>query len=702
MKTQVVGLVCSGMLVGCAVPHGSGAPVSAPDASRDIESLREDVRAMITESRDRVYPALVNISVVTVQYWDGRAVKGRSTGSGTIISPDGYVVTNQHVTDGGEEFICTLADKQELPARLVGEDPLTDLAVLRLDLSEYDDSDGPLYVATFGDSSELTVGDYVMAMGSPFSLSRSVTLGIVSNTERIFAGGVGSADIPSMELESGQRTGLFTNWIQHDALIQPGNSGGPLVNLDGQIVGVNELGGSAMGFAIPSNLARQVTDLLIEHGEVPRSWIGVSVRTLENTGLDRGVLIGSVVEDSPADEAGLEPGDVITRIRGEDVTVRFLEQIPVFMKRIADLEIGSSLDLLVERDGRQRTLTLTTDRMLQDLGSQRAMRAWGITVRDITPRMARERRLENDRGVLVTSVRSGSPSEQAQPALSWGDVVLAIDGTPVETLDDALEIYTRIGEMEEKPERVMIQFDRGGKNNVTLIKPQPDKPNDPARELPKAWVGISTQPITKRLASALTSDSTEGYRITRVYPGTLAHESELRVGDIVLAVDGRAVTPRSQEDGGQLARALRRMRIGSTTTLTVLRDGRQMGVEVELEESPLPQSEARRERTDSFGLVVRELTFYDRDDNRWDQSLEGVLVEGTETGGVAESGGLRGGEVIRRIGETAIDSIDTYRTTMETIEREKPARLPMIVLHGSQTRYLVIETEWASDARGDE
>ncbi|MHC4976565.1 MAG: PDZ domain-containing protein [Planctomycetota bacterium] len=686
--------MCSTILTGCATTSTIAEQEPEAPASHDIGTLREDVRAMITTSRDHVYPALVNISVVTVQYWDGRAVKGRSTGSGTIISPEGYVVTNQHVTDGGDEFICTLADKQELPATLVGEDPLTDLAVLKLDLSEYTSPNGELPVAAFGDSDALTVGDYVMAMGSPFSLSRSVTLGIVSNTERIFAGGVGNADIPAMELQSGQRTGLFTNWIQHDALIQPGNSGGPLVNLDGQIVGVNELGGNAMGFAIPSNLAREVADLLIEHGEVPRSWIGISVRTLENTGLDRGVLIGSVVEGAPADISGLEPGDVITHMQGQEVTVRFLEQIPLFLKRIADLEIGATLRLGVERDGASRQVTLETRRMLQDLGDERALRAWGLTVRDITPRMARDLRLDSESGVLVTSVRSGSPSEQAQPSLAWGDVILRIDSRAIETLDDALRAYESIAGLEEKPERLMIEFDRQGKNNVTLIKPESDKPNDPPRELPKAWVGISTQPITSRLASALTSDSSEGYRITRVYPGTLASQSDLRVGDLVLAIDGNAVRPRSQEDAGLLARAIRRLDIGSSTTLTVLRDGRQLGVDVELEASPLPQSEARRERTDAFGLSVRELTFYDRDDNRWDQSLEGVIVEGTETGGVAESGGLWGGQVILRIDNTRIDSIETYRQTMSTLEIEKPERVSMIVLHGSQTRYLVVETEW--------
>ncbi len=234
-----------------------GAPLASeatPTGNLDSAALRDGLRQIIAEARDRVFPALVSIRVVTVAHRGGREFKGTSTGSGTIFSPEGYVLTNQHVTAHGRSFMCTLADKREVPARLVGEDPLTDLAVLALDLESLGDEPVPL--AVFGDSDDLQIGDYVMAMGSPFALSRSVSLGIVANTERVFAGGFGSDEVDAMELESGQRTGLFTRWIQHDALINPGNSGGPLVDLNGRVIGVNELGSSAMGFAIPSNLAQ--------------------------------------------------------------------------------------------------------------------------------------------------------------------------------------------------------------------------------------------------------------------------------------------------------------------------------------------------------------------------------------------------------------------------------------------------------------
>ncbi|NJL27857.1 MAG: trypsin-like serine protease, partial [Thermoanaerobaculia bacterium] len=298
-------------------------PAQEPPAGEETptEALRHELRKVIGEARDRVFPSLVSIRVVVVQYYGGKELKGSSLGSGTIITPEGHVLTNQHVTKNGKKFLCTLSDKRELPARLVGEDPLTDLAVLQLELPALGPDDPGLPVASFGDSDRLEIGDYVMAMGSPFSLSRSVSLGIVSNTERVFAGGFGSDDVEDMELEQGQRTGLFTRWIQHDALIQPGNSGGPLVDLEGRIVGINELGASAMGFAIPSNLARRVSAALIAYGEVVRSWIGASFKPIQRTGLAEGVLISSVVVGSPAARAGIEAGDVLLAIAGESSTV---------------------------------------------------------------------------------------------------------------------------------------------------------------------------------------------------------------------------------------------------------------------------------------------------------------------------------------------------------------------------------------------
>ena len=661
------------------------------------ESLRSELRSMIGAARDQVFPALVNISVVTVDYWSGQEHKGRSTGSGTIISPDGYVVTNQHVTDGGMKFTCTLSDKQEISAELIGEDPLTDLAVLKLNLEDLESPDQPLHVARFGDSDTLQIGDYVMAMGSPFALSRSVSLGIVMNTDRVFKS-AGSAD--DMELSAGQRTGLFTNWIQHDAAINPGNSGGPLVNLSGEVIGVNELGGSSMGFAIPANLAKTVVADLIEHGRVPRSWYGISLRPIAKTGLTRGVLVDSVVTDGPADEAGLQAGDAIVAIDGEPLTIRFPEEVPPLMKRLASVAAGKILVVSVERDEAEIELRVKTIPLEEDLGDEMAFRAWGLTAQAITSKMARDLRLDSTDGVLVTSLRGGGPAQLAEPPIEYGSIIHAVDHTPIADIDAFTEVYRSIMKADPIPEYVLIDFEHGGKSHITLIEPKPDEEDDPPREMRKAWVGIATQPVLDKLADRIGLEGQRGYRISRVYPLTKAADTDLRVGDIVLAIDGDAVKPRGMQDAGLLARKIRRMRIGDTVALTVLRDKNTLEIPVELEPTRITPSEARTDKNRDFQMTVRELTFFDRDENRWDADVKGVLVTNVEQGGWAGLGGLWPGDLIQKIGDEEIKGLKRYREVMKEVTKAEPERVVIVVLRGVRTHYLYLEPEWEPKAAG--
>jgi len=350
----VYGLVpwagAQGEAAGKARPTTQARSEPWPTDEEKADQLRRDLREMISLARDRVFPSLVNIRVITVRYWGGKEQKGKSTGSGTIISPEGHVLTNYHVVENGRKFTCTLANKKEVPAKLVGEDPLTDLAVLKLELAEMPDPPVELSAAKFGDSDELEIGDTVMAMGSPWALSRSVTLGIVSNTERVLS--ASDDDLEEMHMDRDQRTGLFNRWIQHDASINPGNSGGPLINLKGELVGVNARGtfiGGDMGFAIPSNVAQAVAASLIEHGEVPRSWLGISLKPIKKSGYEKGVLVNSVVEGGPADRAGVRAGDVIVAIDGQPLTVWFPEEVPPLLKRLADYPIGATVKLTCQR-----------------------------------------------------------------------------------------------------------------------------------------------------------------------------------------------------------------------------------------------------------------------------------------------------------------------------------------------------------------
>ncbi|MBK9120150.1 MAG: PDZ domain-containing protein [Phycisphaerales bacterium] len=697
IRLRIVGALLCSMAGGLALGlPGCGTGRSdrslAPETERRADALRDEARVMFAEARERVFPALVHIHVVTVNYWGGKEEKGASVGSGTLISRDGHIVTNQHVTSNGRRFRVTLTDRRELDARLIGEDPLTDLAVLQVDPAEFG-PDAP--VADFGDSDVLEVGDYVMAMGSPFSLSRSVTLGIVSNTERVFGGEFGGDEVEELEFESGQRTGLFTNWIQHDAAINPGNSGGPLVNLRGEVIGVNALGGSNMGFAIPSNLAQRVVADLIAHGAVPRSEIGVSFKALQRAGRERGVLLNSVVAGGPADRAGLQAGDILVAVEGEELAVRFLEQVPPLMKRIAQVPVGTELRVRYEREGEAHETTIVTQPMQRDRGDEAAFRAWGLTAMEITPKMARDRRLDGTAGVLVSSIRSGGPAATAEPPLPWsGAVIRALDGQPVQDLEQFTTRYREIMQQEPLPEFVLVEFDHQGRNHVTLLKPKPEDDPDLPREVPKAWIGIATQPLLRDLAAQLGHPEQTGFRITRVYPGTVAAGSELQVGDVIVGLNGTPFRLRGLEDGALLSRELRRMEIGDAATLQVLRDRSVLDVSVKLEPTRLPREEARRDRNRDFELTVREVTFFDRDENRWTEEIEGVIVEQVEAAGWAGLAGIQTGDLILRIDGKPVRGLPTYRKIMAEVTANEPVRVVFVVLRGVRTHFHFVEPEW--------
>jgi len=670
---------------------------SAKDPVAGADNLREEMRALVSQARDKVFPALVNISVITVNYYGGKETKGGSVGSGTIISPDGFILTNQHVTDSGRKYRVTLADRTELAATMIGEDPLTDLAILKIDPGQYK---GTLPYASFGESDKLMVGDYVMAMGSPLALSRSVTLGIVSNTERVFTSGMGGDEVEEMEFDAG-RTGLFTSWIQHDALINHGNSGGPLVNLKGEVIGVNALGGNNMGFAIPAVLAREVARQLIDKGEVVRSQVGIALKPIKRSEFKEGVFINSVVKDSPADKAGLKAGDLITALDGKPVTVKFAEEVPAFVRMIAAKDVGTTMSVEYSRGGEKATTSLTTEKLLKERGDQTALRTWGISLTQITEKMAKDRRLSSTKGAFITGLRQGGPASQSEPALQGGDIIRTIEGKPVEDLKGAIELYKSVMSRDPIPEFVLIEFDRRGKNQVTLIKPRPDKTEDPPREVPKSWIGIATQPVLRDLAKQLGHEGTLGFRITRVYPNTVAYTSGLQIGDVITAINGDKMAPRSIQESGMLERKIRQLSGSDGATLAILREGKPMEVKVALERTRIGPSEALKEQNKDFELSVRELTFFDRDDNRWEETTQGVLVENVEQAGWAGLAGIDYGDLIQKINQHEIKDIQSFRKAMAEISKAQPERVTFGVLRGNRTYFMFAEPEWKPIVTGD-
>ncbi len=681
-------LLLAGGVAGCA---GSGSGAATGD-----DTLLTEIRNLTASARDKVFPALVNIRVVTVSYYGGQENKGGGSGSGTIISPEGLVVTNAHVTSDGKKFFCTLADKQEITATMVGEDPATDLAVLKLNLNELKPGT-TLATASWGNSDELQVGDNVLAMGSPFSLSRSVTLGIVSNTSRVFTSGFGSEDVDEMELDYGQSTGNYTRWIQHDALINPGNSGGPLVNMKGEIVGVNTRGGSGMGFASPASLVREVVAELIANGQVTRSNVGMSFKAISKTGIKEGVLVNSVNKDGPAAKAGVKAGDVIVKINDQATTVRFAEEIPPLLKQIASTPVGGTVSFTVVRDGQTLTIPVVTDKQLREIGDETLLRGWGLSIAEITETIARNRRLTNREGVLITGSKSGSPTDLAEPKLQGGDILKEIDGKPVRTFKEAVEIYRSIMNVsspDKIPEFVLLRVDRRGQDQVTLIKPRPQKKEDEAPELPKAWLGVESQPVFRDLAKRLTTDGTAGYRVTKVYPGTIAASAGLKAGDIITAINDQKMAPRGTQDAGQLQRAVRQFKTDEKVTIKVVREGKPETLAVNLEKTRLSAAEAKRDENKDFELSVRDVTFFDRDEAQWDDSVKGVLVTSVENVGWAGLAGVQGGDLIQKIAGTEISGVDDFRKVMDRLAKEQPERVVFVVLRYNRTAFLFAEPEW--------
>lgn len=669
----------------------------APESpERDqAEQLRQDLQSLITSARDRVFPSLVNIRVITTFYFNGDEQKGVSVGSGTVISPEGYVLTNYHVVRNGLKFTCTLNNKIEISAELVGEDPLTDLAVLKLDAQELEEKGVSLSHAKLGDSDAMVIGDTVMSMGSPWALSRSVSLGIISNTDRLLASV--DDDAEEMRFDRDQRTGIFTRWIQHDSAISPGNSGGPLVNLQGEVIGVNAMGsrgGGDMGFAIPSNLAQDVAAALVEHGQVPRSWYGWTLKPIKNSGFSEGVLVNSVVEDGPAAEAGIEAGDIILGIDNDPVTVWFPEEEPLLLMRLAAYPVGSEVDLEWQRGEETRRGTLVTSLLEADRGEEASFRQWGFVGLEITASMARNRRLSDTRGVLVQGVRSGSPAQTAEPPLDRDDVIRAVNGQPVNSLADLLAIYEDLDNQDATDAEVLFEYTRRGRNQLTLIEPKDSGSNDRPRELAKSWIGIAVQPVLPNLARHLGTPEATGFRVTRIYPDTLAAESDLAAGDVILALNGQPLKPVNMQDSGMLHRLVRRLDIGATAQLTVLRDEQQVDIPVALERTRLTPGEARSEYNDDFGLGVREITFLDRDENRWSVDLEGLLITKVERAGWAQLGHLRAGDLVLGINDEPMTSVAQFRDTMEALERERPERVTFLVLRGAETRFQYVQPDW--------
>ncbi len=418
----------------------------------------------IYRARDRVMPAVVHIQPVIKNYQTGELEKQAVVGSGVIFHPDGYVVTNYHVAGKAERILCTLEDKEVVSAEFIGGDPPTDIAVIKLNLEEYH---GQIKVAEFGNSDLIEVGQYVLAMGSPLSLSRSVSAGVISTRDRYF-----SSDV---RLPTGERTGRYNLWIQTDAAINPGNSGGPLVDMTGRVIGINSratMFANNLGFAIPVNIVKEVTAAIIADGKVTRSWIGLHCQAMQEMedffGTDRnsGVLISSIDPGSPADLAFMKAGDVILEVNGKPVSARFIEELPSFYAMIANQKPGAEMEFKVQRGNEQYRFTVQTKQLGDLQGEDFECKKWGFTAKAITRQMQIEERLEDTTGVLVVGVKRIGPASKG--GLRRNDVIVKINETRVNGLTDFVRLYDQLSL--DQSNRVLLVVKRGGALRFVIVK----------------------------------------------------------------------------------------------------------------------------------------------------------------------------------------------------------------------------------------
>ena len=658
--------------------------VSAPGAP--AQSATPALHQAIETAVARVKPALVRIHVVSASYRDGRELKYQSSGSGAIISPDGYIVTNHHVAGHAKRLLCTLSDRSEVEAELIGTDALTDIAVIKLIPSVQ----GGYPHVKFGDSSAIAVGDDVLAMGSPLSISQSVTAGIISNTEMVMPRRMGYGNF---ELD-GEDVGNLVKWIAHDAVIFPGNSGGPLVNLEGDIVGINEIS-FGLGGAIPGNLAKGVSEAIIEHGAVPRSWLGVTIQPLLKQGRgERGVLITGAVEGSPAHKAGVEAGDIMVRLNGVDTTVRYDEEMPEFNRLVASLPLDSEVKAVVLRDGKEHTLAMRTTEREQRRPKEREFKEWGLTGRNLSYVAAKELKRDTTDGVEVTSVAQGGPLGDTKPGVRRGDILTKVGVEAVRNLDSLDQITKDLVGDSAEIVPVLATFERKATSFVTVVNVGIRELNDPGLEVKKAWLPVNTQVITRDIAGLLGDPAMTGFRITQVFPGSTAEKAGLKVGDLILAVDGEKLTASAPEHYEELPTLIRNYSVGTTAELDVRRDGDAMKVPVELVRAPQLDREMKKYRDENFEFTARDVTFFDKADEQWKLDESGALVTEIQPGSWAELGLLRVGDLIKEVDGDAVTGVDDLKTAMEAIEATKSEFVTVQVLRGIYTVYVEIEPKW--------
>jgi len=418
-------------------------------------SRSEDFRTVIRRAQERVFPALVFIKPIKQQLGSGERTRRRVFGSGVILSPDGLIVTNSHVAKDSAEIKCVLYDRRQFPARVVGFDTDTDLALLKLQLPK---NHAPLPTVAMGDSDRLHEGEFVMALGSPLGFTRSISFGVVSCTRRYL------------------EVGPYSLWIQTDAAINPGNSGGPLVNDRGEVIGINTMRaavGENIGFAIPARTVTRVIDELHARGKIVRAYTGIQLRPVKDfvrdviLDYDKGVLVGGVDERSPAAGAGLKAGDVILQCNRDAVNGIYLEDLPDVRVTFASLPPDQPAELRLMRG--EEVLSVTVTPVLKQRVDQEGLelKMWNCSAQEISKFWTPVLAYVVPRGVYVLGVRQ--PGNAHASGLRSRDILLTIDREPVTTLEGLREIYRQLSRLDEGKRTALVEVMRSGYRKFVVL-----------------------------------------------------------------------------------------------------------------------------------------------------------------------------------------------------------------------------------------
>ncbi len=416
-------------------------------AEGDGLKLFEDLQNHLSSASDQVKSSVVHIEVLAKR----GEQRHKGLGSGLILSPDGKIVTNHHVIDRAQVITVILDDKTKLEAQVLRRDQQTDLALLQVQAGR------PLPAARLADSDQVRVGEWVLAIGNPYGFDRTVSFGIVSGKGRFIPG-----------LDSG--VPLLNDFIQTDALIDPGNSGGPLVNLHGEVIGINSVGiGRGQGFTIPSNVVRDVITRTEVEGRIQRGWLGIYLQPFTPEMADylgharlRGVLISDLVKGGPADQAGLKSGDVLTRFDQVDLDADSDDSINRFIQMVSSLEPKTRIPIQIHRQGQVLERNLTVG-IQPPVDATEVDTDFGFGAKQITQALFLEYRLDQREGVLVSYVTRGSPAQEAN--LEVGDVIIRVDSTPIRTVED---FRNQLGDLQRRA-RFLITLKRGTVTRYALI-----------------------------------------------------------------------------------------------------------------------------------------------------------------------------------------------------------------------------------------